>query len=183
MNVKRLVSLCLVAVMVAGAAPLLAESHEAAGHGPGSAYARNLAFVGDRAVQLAKAIPQDAYGWRPMEGVRSVSESIMHMAAANYFFAGRLGTETPEGVDMSNMEKITDQAKCVLMLEKSVAHLEKAFEAVEDPSAKVDIFGREGTVEDMMQIAIGHVHEHFGQLIAYARSNQVAPPWSQGSEG
>jgi hypothetical protein len=24
-----------------------------------------------------------------------------------------------------------------------------------------------------------HLHEHLGQLIAYARSNGVTPPWSQ----
>jgi hypothetical protein len=24
-----------------------------------------------------------------------------------------------------------------------------------------------------------HIHEHLGQLIAYARSNDVVPPWSR----
>jgi hypothetical protein len=24
-----------------------------------------------------------------------------------------------------------------------------------------------------------HLHEHLGQLIAYARSNKIAPPWSR----
>ncbi len=31
----------------------------------------------------------------------------------------------------------------------------------------------------MMLIAIGHAHEHFAQWIAYARSNEVVPPWSK----
>jgi hypothetical protein len=26
-----------------------------------------------------------------------------------------------------------------------------------------------------------HLHEHLGQLIAYARSNNVTPPWSKGA--
>lgn len=25
----------------------------------------------------------------------------------------------------------------------------------------------------------GDLHEHLGQLIAYARMNQIAPPWSK----
>jgi hypothetical protein len=25
-----------------------------------------------------------------------------------------------------------------------------------------------------------HLHEHLGQLIAYARSNRITPPWSKG---
>ncbi len=176
MRERKIAVLFAVALLVATVAPVFAESHEGAA---GAAYGRNLEFVGGRAAQLADAIPADKYGWRPMEGVRSVSEAIMHIAGANYFFAGRMGTPPPEGVDLQNMEKITDKAECVAALKKSNEHLAKAFAAVQDPKANADIFGREGTVEDMMLIAIGHVHEHFGQLIAYARSNQVVPPWSQ----
>jgi len=161
---------------------LLGTGVPALAEGPETAYSRNLAFVGDRIVQLAEAIPEDKYGWRPMEGVRSVSEAIMHIAGGNYFLAGRLGASPPEGVDMENLEKVTGKAEVIAALKESLAHMSKAFDAVTDRSAKIDIFGREGTVEDMMVIAISHVHEHFGQLIAYARSNQVVPPWSQ-SEG
>ncbi len=173
---KTTILIALVATLSL-AMPVIAEHHEETAPG---AYARNLAFVGGRAVELAGAIPEEVYGWRPMEGVRSVSEAIMHMASANYFFAGRLGTPAPEGVDTSDMESITDKAECVRILEESNAHLSKAFDAVKDPMEATDIFGRDGTIEDMMLVAIGHVHEHFGQLIAYARSNEIAPPWSGG---
>lgn len=175
MPMKRIVSLCAVALAIASVA--VAEQHEAAG--PGDAYARNLDFVGGRVVDLVGAIPEDDFGWRPMEGVRSVSEAAMHVAGANYYFASRLGTPVPEGVDPRGLEAITDKEQVVSTLEASIAHLGEAFEAVSDPHAEVDIFGNPGTVEDMMQVAIGHVHEHFGQLIAYARSNGVVPPWSQ----
>lgn len=177
MRVKRILLVCAVVSMFGLVAPALAEE-EAAG-GPG-AYGRNLEFVGGRAVQLADAIPAESYGWRPMEGVRSVSEAIMHMASANYFFAGRMGVTAPEGLDVQGMEAITDKAKCVEALEASNAHLAKAFAGVKDTDEAMEIFGRPGTMEDMMLIAIGHVHEHFGQLIAYARANEIAPPWSGG---
>ncbi len=157
------------------AMPLVADHHEAE---PG-AYARNLAFVGGRAVQLANAIPEDDYMWRPMEGVRTVSEAIMHTASTNYYLANSLGLPAPEGVDIGGMEKVTAKSDCVAALEASIAHISKAIDAVKDPEAAMDIFGRPGTKEDMMLIAIGHVHEHFGQLIAYARSNEVVPPWSK----
>jgi uncharacterized damage-inducible protein DinB len=163
-------------LVLALVASLPATAQDAA---PG-AYARNLAVSGGHAVDLAGAIPAEDYGWRPMEGVRSVSEAIMHMAAANYFFASQLGTPIPEGVDAQGMEAITDKAECVKALEASNAQLAKAFDAVTDPMAPIEIFGNPGTVEDMMLIAIGHVHEHLGQLIAYARSNEVTPPWSAG---
>ena len=179
MNSKRITVCLVLGLLVAAGMPALAEDNEAE---PGS-YAKNLNFVGGRAVELADAIPAESYGWRPMEGVRTVSEAIMHMAGANYFFAGRLGTPPPEGVDMENMEKVSDKAECVKILKASAEHLAMAFDAVADSSAAMDIFGRPGTVEDMMLVSIGHVHEHFGQLIAYARSNQVVPPWSQPQDG
>jgi hypothetical protein len=29
-----------------------------------------------------------------------------------------------------------------------------------------------------MILTVTHLHEHLGQMIAYARSNNVKPPWS-----
>ena len=72
----KIISALAVALALIAVLPIHADDS------PGAAYARNLEFVGGRAVQLAEAIPADAYGWRPMEGVRSVSESVMHMAGA-----------------------------------------------------------------------------------------------------
>lgn len=176
--------LCTTLALIATAVPtLLAEHHEEGDAMSNGAYVRNLEFVGGRAVQLAEAIPEENYGWRPMEGVRSVSEAIMHTASANYFFAGRLGTPVPEGVDPSSMEETTGKAECVAALEASLEHLAGALGKVEDTQAGLELFGRQMTMEDLMQIAMGHVHEHFGQLIAYARSNEVVPPWSQPTDG
>jgi hypothetical protein len=31
----------------------------------------------------------------------------------------------------------------------------------------------------MVLLVAGDMHEHLGQLIAYARMNQIVPPWSQ----
>lgn len=147
-----------------------------------AAYVHNLGAVGDRVVQLAQAIPEENYDWRPMEGVRSVSEALMHMAGSSYYFAGRMGTSPPEDVDPSAMESITDKEEVVAAVEASLDHLAEAYRNVEDPGEKIDLFGNERTVEDLMLLTLSHVHEHFGQLIAYARSNEVVPPWSRSEE-
>ena len=38
------------------------------------------------------------------------------------------------------------------------------------------------TKRNFMVTMIGHLHEHLGQSIAYARSNDVVPPWSEKGE-
>jgi len=41
-------------------------------------------------------------------------------------------------------------------------------------------FGQRKTAARSLWIStVTHLHEHLGQLIAYARSNKIAPPWSK----
>src|SRR5215467_13850145 len=44
---------------------------------------------------LAEAIPAEKFAWRPVPGVRSVSEVYMHIAIGNYFLLGQAGIKTP----------------------------------------------------------------------------------------
>jgi hypothetical protein len=52
------------------------------------------------------------------------------------------------------------------------------------PDAKLDapieVFGQKMTNRRLWIATATHLHEHLGQLIAYARSNKVTPPWSKG---
>jgi hypothetical protein len=41
------------------------------------------------------------------------------------------------------------------------------------------LFGRERTSPELMLFVAGDMHEHLGQLIAYARMNRIVPPWSR----
>lgn len=57
--------------------------------------ASDLARTGEKLVALAEAIPAEKYGWRPGDGVRSVSEVLMHVANANLLLPPGLGTTPP----------------------------------------------------------------------------------------
>ena len=45
--------------------------------------------------------------------------------------------------------------------------------------APLDLFGNKTTTRGMWISTTTHLHEHLGQLIAYARSRNVVPPWSK----
>jgi len=47
-----------------------------------------------------------------------------------------------------------------------------------DMKKAVKFLGKDTTVEGVFLRLLVHSHEHMGQLIAYARSTGVVPPWS-----
>ncbi len=142
-----------------------------------------LASMDDAAkklVQLAEAEPAGKYGWRPAEGVRSVSEVYMHVVGGNYLLPTFMGVKAPEGFDRGMEKKVTDKAQVVEWLKKSIAHVKAAAEGV--PDAELDqtvkFFGRDMSKRRLLFVLDNHLHEHLGQSIAYARVNGVTPPWS-----
>ena len=138
--------------------------------------------AGKKLVDLAQAVPAEKYGWRPSEGVRSFSEVFMHVVAGNYLIPSFMGFKRPEGVDRSIETKVTEKAKVIEWLQKSIADLKKTVEATPDADLdkKVKFFGSERTERGLLIIVCSHLHEHLGQAIAYARMNKIAPPWSEG---
>jgi uncharacterized damage-inducible protein DinB len=135
---------------------------------------------------LAEAIPADKYGWRPAEGVRSVSEVFMHVANANYFFPTFWAVPPPASVKGQNLEKsVTEKSKVVQTLKDSFAHLEKAVEGMSDAdmAKRVNFFGTDLSMSSLLFHVAAHEHEHLGQSIAYARMNGVIPPWSMPKPG
>lgn len=135
----------------------------------------------NKIVQLAEAIPADKYAWRPAQGVRSVGEVVGHVAGGNYFLMGMTGVQPPAGTPR-NIEQIAAKADLIRALQQSIEHVRSAMRAMTaaDLDAPATIFGRQSTKRDACLLVVTHAHEHLGQLIAYARSNGVTPPWSMG---
>jgi uncharacterized damage-inducible protein DinB len=140
--------------------------------------------IGKKLVDLATAMPAEKYGWRPAPGVRSVSEVYMHVVGANYLLPSFLGAKLPEGFDREMEKSVTDKAKVIEWLKKSIENAKAAVLSASDADLdkKVKAFGREMTERRVLMIVQTHMHEHLGQSIAYARSNGVTPPWSEAGE-
>jgi uncharacterized damage-inducible protein DinB len=138
--------------------------------------------VEKKLVALAEATPQEKYAWRPGPGVRSVSEVYMHIAFGNYFIPSFLGAKMPEGLTRDTEKTLTEKAKVIEALKKSFDHARETVEATPDSDLdkKVKVFGQEPSERMMLIGLVIHAHEHLGQSIAYARTNGIAPPWSEG---
>ena len=131
-------------------------------------------------IQLAEAFSEEQYDWRPAEGVNSVGEALLHVAGGNYFLAMKMGFPPPEDVDMMNLGKITGKDNIISALKKSNEFvLEKIVMVKNDElDEEVDFgFAKMNKMGGLLAI-MEHNGEHKGQLIAYARTNGVVPPWS-----
>lgn len=146
--------------------------------------AGSLTFVSGHVMQLTQAIPADKYSWTPEKGVRSVAEVCAHIISANYFFASKLGAKIPDGVKMETLEKdLKTKDAIAAELKKSYDLILNAIKNTPDAALanKVEFpFPGEFTSMSAILIVVGHSNEHLGQLIAYARMNKIAPPWSEG---
>ena len=150
-------------------------------------------FIQGRLSQLAEAMPEATFGWRPTDGVRSVSEVYLHAAFANYICVTVSGGTVPEDVgfvmDFSKGNdwdtQTTDKAAVIEKMNESFDILKKRVAELtqEDLDREVEVFGMTMSVRDFMISMIAHSHEHLGQGIAYARMNDVTPPWSVKQDG
>jgi DinB superfamily len=136
---------------------------------------------------LAAAIPEDDLDWRPMEGVRSIEEVYIHIAADNFYVPALMGWEAPAETE------VTDDVETFRAYQDREMTRDEMLEAVEasfaffrasmaESAGALDrevVLREPTTVGDVWIRAVVHLHEHLGQSIAYARSKEVAPPWSR----
>lgn len=140
-------------------------------------------------IALANAIPESAYNWRPSAGTRSVSEVFVHIASENYQIPVFMGAPAPADVgitaDFASVDKWTGKARTkaqvVADLEASFKHAHSALHVITDDNLqeKIKLFGQDFTRMNASMLFVTHIHEHLGQMIAYARANNIVPPWSK----
>jgi uncharacterized damage-inducible protein DinB len=167
------------AVLLALAAPVLAQQPAQ----PNPIKADFLEAYDDAAKKvrdLAEAIPEDKYSWRPAAGIRSIGEVFGHVVGGNYLLTEMAGVAKPADAP-KDPEKIASKKELLEWLDKSSAHVRSAIQAAtpDTMQKEVDFFGQKKSTRGLYLIAYGHVSEHLGQAIAYARSVGVAPPWSR----
>jgi uncharacterized damage-inducible protein DinB len=113
----------------------------------------------------------------------------MHIAADNYFLPTPVGVTAPPATGIKPNDYPIVQAyerrsatntEALAAMRASYAHLRAAMEQADEASLKreLSVFGSSMTGLELWVLTTTHLHEHLGQLIAYARSNGVVPPWS-----
>jgi len=177
---RKLLSTAVLALTLA--APAAAQGIMAEMH-------RDLNEVQQKMIDLAKAIPAEKYDWRPGPGVRSVREVFLHVSGENYQLPIYFGRPAPATTGITTDFATTGAyEKKPLTKDQVVAELTASFTNLHQGLAlntdsnlgeSIKFFGQDWTRARASVLTVTHLHEHLGQLIAYARQNSITPPWSR----
>lgn len=129
--------------------------------------------VCQKLVALAEEIPEIKFEYRPVDEVRTFADVLRHVAFWNRYVAdsarGRKGDDTANELPRDGYSTKT---RIVDALKRSAADAADALKDI--PS------GLSPEVAEMVVTFIEHNCEHYGQLVVYARLNQIVPPASRG---
>lgn len=136
---------------------------------------------------LAEAFEESQYDWRPMDGVRSVREVLGLAIAEAHLFPTGWGYDAPPtsapgfGAELERAGGLS-RAEMIAEMDTSFDFLIEVVEGMSEEKRMSDgeYFGTPMPVHASVATAMADMHEHLGQLIAYARTNHVVPPWSRG---
>jgi hypothetical protein len=137
---------------------------------------------------LAKAVPADKLGWRPMEGTRSFHDVFAHVSAEGNTETAMFGGKLPAGsladfdAEETRLRKLSDD-QLIAGMDRSMQTLSATLAglSLEKMNASIIYYGQPTLPRIATTYTLNDLHEHLGQLVSYARMNQIVPPWSKKS--
>lgn len=137
---------------------------------------------------LAKAVPADKLGWRPMEGTRSFHDVFAHVSAEGNTETAMFGGKLPAGsladfdAEETRLRKLPDD-QLIAVMDRSMQTLSATLAglSLEKMNASIIYYGQPTLPRIATTYTLNDLHEHLGQLVSYARMNQIVPPWSKKS--
>jgi hypothetical protein len=185
---KRFKNICACLLLLSGIA--LAQAAKPADPRTASQVLdRSITSVEEEFVSAADAMPAEKYSFAPssgeFKGVRTFEQQIKHVAAVNYMLgAGILGEKPPVDTGGENgPDSAKSKADIMKFLKDSFAYLHKAVASVNDSNMVMAIkspFGEGNATRLGLAVGtVGHVSDHYGQMVEYLRMNGIVPPASR----
>lgn len=137
-------------------------------------------------IALADAMPEDKWNFRPTQGaftdVRTFGEQVKHVACANEAWAKKLRGEKPPGhCDVGGSNPAKTKAEIMAYLKDSFRMMNEGIDATKAANLLEPTHGPYGGDNRLavIEYALWHVTDHYGQLVVYLRMNGIVPPASR----
>ena len=137
-------------------------------------------------IALADAMPADKWDFKPSEGafkdVRSFGEQVKHVACANEAWAKKLrGEKPPARCDLGGPNPAKTKAELMAYLKESFQMMDAGIAATNSANMLEPVHGPYGGDNRLavLEFALWHATDHYGQLVEYLRMNGIVPPASR----
>lgn len=130
-------------------------------------------------IAAAEKMPESAYGFRPVDAVRTYGQIVGHIADMQYMFCSiALGEKNPSpGVEKT----ATSKPALIAALKEAVAYCDRAYGSLTDASALELVKMRPSEMPRVSVLSVNMTHGalHYGNLVTYLRMNNIVPPSSE----
>ncbi len=141
---------------------------------------RQLYEAGKRFVMgTAEQSPEEDYGYRPAETVRTLGQVLGHVADVHFVTCSiALGEQNP---NVSSVEQANPgKAETIAALTRSYEYCDRAYaQGSAQLAAPADLFGQATTRFHALNLNVSHDFEHYGNMVTYVRMRGRVPPSSQ----
>ena len=174
----------LTLVIADGIMPAPTNAQSAGGANPVSSAVRTGWDAAKRNLaRSAELMPEGDYGFRPVDTVRTFGQILAHVAGANYVFCSAAKGEKPPFAEDAFEKSATTRAQIMKALNNSIAYCDGAYSALDDTRAaqaiELPFGGGKGARAAPLMMNIGHLQEHYGNLVTYFRIKGIVPPSSR----
>ncbi len=135
---------------------------------------------------LAEAMPEEKWSFKPTQGmfndVRTFGEQVKHVACANEAWAKKLrGEKPPDHCDTGGPNPAKTKTEILAYLRETFAMMdaEIAKTKLDNLLAPVKGFYAGDNRLEVLNSALWHISDHYGQLVIYLRMNGIVPPASR----
>ena len=135
---------------------------------------------------LAEAMPEEKWTFKPTKGafadIRTFGEQVKHVACANEAWAKKLrGEKPPDHCDTGGPNPARTKAEILAYLRESLIMVDGEIgkTRAENLMARVEgPYAGDNRLE-VLNSALWHISDHYGQLVEYLRMNGIVPPASR----
>jgi len=130
-------------------------------------------------LKSAEKMPEENYGFKPADTVRSYGQILGHVADGQYLFCSvALGEKNP-APDIEHTK--TTKADLIAALNAAFAYCDKAYDGMTDAAAAqtIKLFGNDAPRLSALTVNNMHNIEHYGNLVTYMRMKNIVPPSSE----
>jgi len=145
-----------------------------------------LSIFEEEFVGAAEAMPADKYNFAPAttiglySGVRTFAEEVKHVTQANYSLMRGYGV--PGAPDAKTIDALKTKDDIVKALKDSFTYMHTAISTITPENAFMSLPGPPQyklTRASLAAYGMGHLMDHYGQMVEYLRMNGIVPPASQ----